>query len=148
LTVCVGISCDQITEQPERQFTSGFMYVKARGTSFVINKFVCQNSKFQNFAEHLNFRLGRWSGLGPGLCHHFSQHPPRVLGRNLVCLAARGLGFISPSISRTFQHPGGRARAEWPHPRDGGSRGYGALGHHGGWRDGRWCVMMVVLSPG
>ena len=44
-----------ITQQPERQFTSEFVCVKARETSFVINKILCQKSKFQNFAEHLNF---------------------------------------------------------------------------------------------
>ena len=44
-----------ITQQPEQKITSGFVCVKARETSFVINKILCQNSKFQNFAEHLMF---------------------------------------------------------------------------------------------
>ena len=29
--------------------------MQARETSFLINKFLCQNLKFQNFADHLNF---------------------------------------------------------------------------------------------
>jgi hypothetical protein len=29
--------------------------VKYRGTSFLMNKFLCENLKFQNVAEHLNF---------------------------------------------------------------------------------------------
>ena len=48
-------SLTRVTQQPKRQFTSGFVCVKALETSFVINKISCQNSKFQNFAEHLNF---------------------------------------------------------------------------------------------
>jgi len=86
------------------------------------------------------FQTGSEMDLGydPRLCHHFSQQPPRVkLGRDLVRLTARGLGFILPSISHTF--------VAFPSPRGPKYPDAATVSHHGGLRESDHHALMYVL---
>ena len=118
--------------------------MKARGTSFVINKFVCQNSKFQNFAEHLNFRLGRWSGLGTWTLPPLFSASTTSFGAKLGVSGSTRPGLhLSVNISHISAPWRARQGRVAPSPRRGvaGIWGFGSSRRVAGWEvvcdDGR-----------